>query len=382
MKFYFLISACVIGPMLLSPQKSFAQTRFDSTYLTIETMAKNLEVPRKILRGPDDHIWSTELLRNVKRINPEDCAINNPPTIKEVESVSESGLFGMEPQPRFLPIVSPMIISDGDKKISYTFTAMTYNIRYATVTDGENQWENRKERVAGLIRFHEPDVVGIQEGLQGQVEFLDSALAAYSFVGTGRDDGKTGGEYSALFYNTHTFELVKDGQFWLSETPDVPSKGWDAALNRVCTYAFLKSKHSGQMLLAMNTHFDHMGNLARLNSAKLILEKIKELNTEDLPLILTGDFNLTPESDGIQLLSKNLKDAFEHSDLSPFGPVGTFNSFLFCEPVDDRRIDYIFVSKGIAVNKYAVLTDSYEQKYLSDHFPIIVRLKIKNARKE
>lgn len=258
-----------------------------------------------------------------------------------------------------------------------TYKIMTYNIRYDNPKDGENQWSKRKEFLSSQIAFNKPDVFGIQEGLHHQVIYLDSIFVDYKYVGIGRDDGKKKGEYSAVFYNSKKLKVVKHLTFWLSETPNEISVGWDASMERICTYALFENIKTKQQFWVFNTHFDHIGDEARLQSAKLIVNKIKELNQNNLPIILMGDFNLTPSSEPIKYLSTVFNDSKENSLLKPFGSTGTFNGFIFHEPVNDR-IDYIFTSKNnIEVRKFAILSDSKDCKYPSDHLPVFVELEIK-----
>jgi endonuclease/exonuclease/phosphatase family metal-dependent hydrolase len=251
---------------------------------------------------------------------------------------------------------------------------MTYNIRLDLASDGENRWDNRKEMLAGQALFYEPDFMGVQEALYNQMDYLDKNLPAYDFIGVGRDDGKQQGEYSAIFYNAGKFEVLEQHTFWLSQTPEKPSKGWDAAYNRVCTYGLFRDKKTKQKLWVFNTHFDHVGNVARVESAKLILKKIKEVNKQNLPVILTGDFNLEEESESIKLISTEMSDAKKSAKQS-FGPAGTFNAFEFSKPVT-KRIDYIF-TKGVIINKYAVLSDSDHCRYPSDHLPVYAEIYLK-----
>jgi len=250
---------------------------------------------------------------------------------------------------------------------------MTYNIRYATVNDGENQWENRKEFLTAQLQFFAPDIFGIQEGLQHQVDYIDAKLSSYNFVGVGRDDGKSKGEYCAIFYKTDKLELLNHGTFWLSDTPEIVSKGWDAALERICTYANFRDIGTGSAFWVFNTHFDHKGVKAREESALLIIKKIKEIDPDGAPVFLMGDFNLNEKSEPISYLSGQLNDSRAVSSQEPFGPFGTFTGFEFDKPVQDR-IDYIFCSPdGIQVEKYGVLTDSNDGRYPSDHFPVMIR---------
>ena len=259
---------------------------------------------------------------------------------------------------------------------SQDLSLMTYNIRYATVNDQENQWENRKEYLTQQIDFYSPDVFGIQEGLHSQLAFINESLSSYSYIGVGRDDGKLKGEYCAIFFNTEKLEVLAEDTFWLSPTPEKVSKGWDAALERICTYAKFKDKTNGKIFLVFNTHFDHIGKVAREKSAELIVEMVAKINKDNVPVIIMGDFNLNENSKAITYLSSVFNDSRIASKGKPFGPYGTFTGFEFHEPVKDR-IDYIFCSKkNISVKKYGVLSDSKDSKYPSDHFPVLVKINI------
>ena len=254
---------------------------------------------------------------------------------------------------------------------------ISFNIRYNTPNDGENAWPHRIEMVSGLLKFHDADIFGLQEALIGQIEDVKNQLPQYEWFGVGRDDGKEGGEFSPVFYNPAKFILLKHGTFWLSETPEKPSKGWDAALNRVVTWGRFQSKVTGKQFMVFNTHFDHRGVEARKNSAELIYKKIREMvQDKNLPVILTGDFNLTPDTEPIQLLKKYMADSREVSEEPPYGPVGTFQSFNIDAPMENR-IDYVFVYGGVKVLKYAVLTDFKEHRFPSDHLPVFVKVVLK-----
>jgi len=251
-------------------------------------------------------------------------------------------------------------------------SVMTYNIRLDWGTD-ENRWDNRKELMVNQLKFYEPDFLGIQEGLPHQVKFLDSALADYNYIGVGREDGKAKGEFSAICYKKQ-FKLLEGSTFWLSPTPEKPSVGWDAALPRICTYGLFEG--NGKQFWVFNTHFDHKGENARVESMKLILSKIKELNKKGLPVILMGDLNVTPDEQPIQEMKKVLKDSREIAD-KVHGPDATFNGFEFDE-TPENRIDYIAVDDQVKVMKYAVLTDSFEQRYISDHFAVFCVVRLSN----
>lgn len=254
-----------------------------------------------------------------------------------------------------------------------TIDVMTYNIRYDNPNDNPNHWDNRKDFLISQLNFYAPDVFGIQEGLINQLKDMDNGLEDYTYFGIGRDHGDERGEFTAIFYSKGNIELLKEGTFWLSTTPEVPSKDWDAALPRICTYGFFKDKESSARFFVFNTHFDHVGMQAREESAQLILQKIKELNPDNHPTVLMGDFNLESDSKGIQLIVQQMKDTHVEAGTNAFGPNGTFNRFDFSKPVD-KRIDYIFVSNGFKVLKSAILSDSKDLRYPSDHLPVFSRL--------
>lgn len=250
---------------------------------------------------------------------------------------------------------------------------MSYNIKYANENDGENSWSNRKDHLTALMKFYEPHIFGVQEALFEQLEHFDKILESYDYVGAGRNDGKQKGEFTAIFYKGDTFEVLEQHTFWLSETPGEPSKGWDAAYPRICTYGLFKEKDSEEKFWVFNTHFDHRGDDARKKSAELILQKIDEVNDEDLPVIMMGDLNLEPDTEPIKLLTENLTDSKKAAEEVVFGPEGTFNAYEFDKPVT-RRIDYIFTNEHVKVLKYAALSDSKDLRYPSDHFPLFAEL--------
>ena len=251
----------------------------------------------------------------------------------------------------------------------------TYNLRYDNKNDGINAWPNRKENVKALIRFHDFDLFGTQEGLRNQLNDI-AELTEFAFLGAGRDDGKEAGEHSAIFYKKARFSVLQSGNFWLSETPDKPGKGWDATCcNRICSWAKFRDLNTKKAFYFFSVHFDHQGVEARRQSGKLMVAKIKEIAKNE-PVILVGDFNSTPKTEQIQTIQTLLSDAHNVTVTPPYGPEGTFNSFKFDAPMDNR-IDYIFVSKPINVLKYGVLTDAKEQRYPSDHQPVMVKVVMK-----
>lgn len=267
-------------------------------------------------------------------------------------------------------MVSLMLFALG---FSQDLKVMSFNIRLNVASDKENAWTERKQDVADLLNYYHPDYLGVQEALPEQMKDIKAGLKNYDYVGVGRDDGKEKGEFSAIFYDTERLQVVKSGTFWLSETPEKPSRGWDAALNRICTYAIFKDKKSKKEFLALNLHFDHIGNVARVKSSELILKKIKEINPKNLPVTLSGDFNLTDDSEPIKILSQNLDDSFYHSKTKPYGPKGTFTGFNVNETPKDR-IDYIFV-KGFKIKSQRHINDRRDNLlYPSDHFPVLAEL--------
>lgn len=248
---------------------------------------------------------------------------------------------------------------------------ITYNIRLNVASDGINAWPNRKDNVKALVRFYDADILCVQEALPEQFDDL-LANSNFDVVGVGRDDGKRKGEFSAVYFNKTRFIKRDGGTFWLSTTPDVPSKGWDAALNRICSWVKLYDKSNKKEFIVFNTHYDHVGVQARIESAKLIKKKIQEI-APNLPVVFTGDLNVTPETEAIATIKSFLTDTKEISIEPPYGPTGTFNAFKWDSPLKDK-IDYIFVNKAFKVLKFGVLSDSKDQRYYSDHLPVFARL--------
>lgn len=249
---------------------------------------------------------------------------------------------------------------------------MSYNIKYATEEDGENSWSKRKEHLCRVISSYDPDILGVQEARRGQLEFLKKKLKTYLYFGVGREGGEKG-LFNAIFYKADLFETVEETTFWLSETPGEPSIGWDAAYPRVCTYALFTHKMTGKKCWIFNTHFDHQGKNAVKNSAELIMKRAGTANEKNHPVILMGDFNLEPGDQPIEYLSKELNDCRTIAGKVTPGPEETFNAYEFHEP-PVGRFDYIFVNEKVEVLKYSVLTDSRDEKYPSDHFPVLVKI--------
>ena len=250
----------------------------------------------------------------------------------------------------------------------HSITAISFNIRYDNPNDGPDNWNMRKADLVSTMLELTPWVLGIQEGLHHQVQYLNQGLKAYKYVGVGRDDGKTNGEYCAIFYDTGQLTPLRSGTFWLSDTPDTISVGWDASMERICSYALFQIT-GGSRFWVFNTHFDHKGPEARENSARLILAQIEKMNIDFLPVILMGDFNATPEEPPIRLISQQLTDAGNSLQIVQGRPTGTFNGFR--GNAEQRRIDFIFVS-GMQVESYLHLDARTESnRNLSDHLPVV-----------
>ncbi len=249
---------------------------------------------------------------------------------------------------------------------------MSYNIRYNNPNDNENWWEYRKQEVVEMIKYYQPEIFGIQEGLSAQVKYIDSTLTNYSYVGLGRDDGKEKGEFTAIFFDTTKLKLIETKTFWLSETPNKVSVGWDASMERICTYGAFLNKKTNKSIFIFNCHFDHIGKKSRIESSYLILEEIKNKGIGHECIAVIGDLNCQPDENPIEILKMELKDSYQVSQSQPYGPIGTFNSFNTVNEVT-KRIDYIMV-KNLNVTHYTTIDDRRKNKlWLSDHLPILIQ---------
>ena len=250
---------------------------------------------------------------------------------------------------------------------------LSYNIRYDNTWDVKNSWKIRKNKVSQILTRYGPSFIGIQEGLFNQVQYIDSCLINYEYVGVGRDDGKKEGEFCAIYFDTTRYTILKYSTFWLSETPDTISIGWDAALERICTYGLFKDIKTEDKFWVFNTHFDHLGSVAREQSSGLILEMINKLNHRSLPVILMGDFNSIPDSPPIKKIKIEMSDALEISLGALDGPIGTFNGFNVNLPIE-KRIDYIF-TRNVKVLSYIHIDDRLDNnRHTSDHLPVMIKI--------
>lgn len=257
------------------------------------------------------------------------------------------------------------------------YEAMTYNIRLDVASDGDNAWPHRRSALTALVAYRAPDFVGMQEVLQHQKQAVEADLPAYQFVGVARDDGKEKGEYSPLGFRRDRFTLVGSGTFWLSPTPDTPSKGWDAALPRIATWARLHDRTAKRNLLVVNTHFDHIGEVARQESARQIRRWIDGQRKPGETAVLMGDFNSPATSNPYAAIvgpgKGALRDSRTISRTPHYGPLGTFTGFKIAQ-MDPSPIDHIFVSNDVTVLRHATLTDQNGGKLPSDHYPVVADL--------
>lgn len=269
----------------------------------------------------------------------------------------------------------------GQEALADSLNVMSWNIRYNNPDDGVNAWPNRKDWVAEIIINNKVEIAGFQEVLVSQLEDLKLRLPEMDVYGVGRDDGKTAGEFSPIFFRRDRFELVDRSTFWLSPTPDkIASKGWDAALPRIASWVKLKDRQTGITFYVINTHFDHRGTQARAESATLLLRHLRE-QFVDHPVILTGDLNTTPNSIPYNTLTGGdtedrpvFLDAYEHSTQKPEGPDSTWNGFQAIVP--HQRIDFVFATKSVKVVRFQTLDDQRENRFPSDHLPVIAELEL------
>ena len=271
--------------------------------------------------------------------------------------------------------IIPLIILNIMSCTSEKITLMSYNIRYDNLHDEKNSWLKRKDEVVNIFQKHSPSFIGTQEGLKHQIEYINDLLRNYDYIGVGRDDGKSKGEFCAIYYDSSEYNLLKQSTFWLSSNPLEVSVGWDAALERICTYGYFEHKNSDKRIWVFNTHFDHIGRISREESSKLILGQISKLNGFSEPTVVMGDFNDLPNSLTIKTLNKKLDDAMKINLVDHIGPIGTFNGFNVSDPIE-KRIDYIFVKKMEILSHQHLDLRLRNGNHISDHLPVIIKAKV------
>lgn len=261
--------------------------------------------------------------------------------------------------------------SQAKKNEAEELKVMSYNIRMGIAKDGTNSWEFRCPATIAMLKDQQPDIFGVQEAFEFQIKFIEEYCRNYRSVGVGRDDGKKKGEYMSIFWNKKRIKLIKWGTFWLSETPDEPSKGWDAYCRRTATWALMKDKKTGRKFYYVNTHLDHKGKEAQKNGLKLIVDRIESINPQGYPMVLTGDFNIKPDNAALTDLDARMQSARKVAPVTDSH--NTFNGWSV-KPTDSV-IDYIYISGFSACPEYQTVTKKYADKqFVSDHYPIFARL--------
>jgi len=249
---------------------------------------------------------------------------------------------------------------------------MTFNIRYGTANDGENSWMYRKDNVVETIMNFNPALFGLQEALQLQIDEILKQMSNYTYIGAGRDDGKSAGEYSCIFYFKNRFDVDSSGTFWFSDTPNiVASKSWGNNITRICTWVLFRDKISKKLFYMFNVHLDHESQPSREKSAELLVKKI---NQKTLPIILSGDFNCGDDNATIKTILENgLIDSYRKlHEKKP--DEGTFNSFK--GETNGDKIDFIFVTKEFEIKRSEIIRTNFNGKFPSDHFPVTTILKL------
>jgi endonuclease/exonuclease/phosphatase family metal-dependent hydrolase len=245
---------------------------------------------------------------------------------------------------------------------------MSYNIRLGSANDGTNSWSLRYTATGEMLEDQAPDVFGVQEALDYQVRYINE-MCGYEYVGVGRENGKKEGEHMAIFWNKKSVSMLKWGTFWLSETPQKPSKGWDAACFRTATWALMKDKKTGRKFYFVNTHLDHEGKKAQKNGLKLIVDRIGEINPEGYPMVLTGDFNMKPDDPNLAELDSKMQSTRKIAAVTDNHD--TYNGWGRGSGI----IDYIYVSGFSSCPEYQTVVKRYrDRKFVSDHYPVSARL--------
>ena len=256
-----------------------------------------------------------------------------------------------------------------EKTADDNLKVMSYNIRLGSANDGTNSWHMRYAATAEMIEDQKPDVFGVQEALDYQINFIQENFTDYKSVGVGRENGKKEGEHMSIFWNKKTVSMIKWGTFWLSETPEEPSMGWDAACKRTATWALMKCRKTGKKFYFVNTHLDHKGSEAQKNGLKLIVDRLSEINPDGYPMVLTGDFNITPDNKALTDLDAKMQSARKIAEKTDSHD--TYNGWGRGSGV----IDYIYVSGFSSCPEFQTVVKRYkDRKFVSDHYPVFARL--------
>jgi endonuclease/exonuclease/phosphatase family metal-dependent hydrolase/uncharacterized protein YqfB (UPF0267 family) len=332
----------------------------DSKYITVNT--------NRVFAATSDQLWCTTEVLADKTNNLKVSVTPNEGNVRTAQIVISA------------PECVDIRIAVTQFREASSLNIMTYNVRYDNAGDGVNRWSNRKDVAAQIILDEDIDIVGMQEVLNNQLNDLKARLTGYSSIGVGRNGGASG-EYSPIFYKTNRFTVISSGTFWLSETPDVVgSKGWDGAHPRIATWSVLEDRANLLQLLVMNTHIDHEGFTAQREGVRLIMSRIGTMNPNALPVVLTGDFNMTPTNSSIVYITNpSTPNHLLHTKTLAqitSGPQGTVHSFGATPESQRNFIDYIFVSEQTEVLSHAVLPDKLNNIYLSDHAPVVAKIRV------
>ncbi|MCQ2139030.1 MAG: endonuclease/exonuclease/phosphatase family protein [Bacteroidales bacterium] len=268
-----------------------------------------------------------------------------------------------------LAVIAVLLTAAGCSQKKETLKVMSYNIRLGIADDGDNSWDFRKPATIEMLETLNPDIFGVQEAYNYQLSYITDNCPQYSCFGVGRDDGSDEGEHMSIFYDNTKFECLEWGNYWLSETPEVPSFGWDAACRRTATWALLKNKQTGSEFFFVNTHLDHIGVQARINGLALVVDKIADMNPNGNPMILTGDFNVEPDDICLVDLNTKMSSARATAEVSDTKP--SFNGWGEAS----ETIDYIYYSGFSCCKTFRVVDESFADKpYISDHYPVIAEI--------
>lgn len=288
---------------------------------------------------------------------------------------------------KLLLIVAAALALAGCGREAEELKVVSFNIRLGVADDGANSWENRKAATAEMIRQLRPDIMGLQEAFGFQADYIREECPEYEGVGVGRDDGAEAGEKMMIFYRKDAVEMLDWGTFWLSETPEVPSFGWDAACRRTATWALLKKKEGGRKFYYVNTHLDHRGRAAEKNGLNLIVSRIGSINPEGFPMVLTGDFNVLPEDSVLDELDKMMYSARATAEVTdstasfnafgqPLKNAAIGDQFIDLSTTDGLILDYIYYSGFSRCLSFRTVTESFAGvPYISDHYPVTAVLK-------